>query len=65
MEAIKTAFGVELGDGGNFVPAPHDDPALEPYYYGQLAPVAAGETRTSNDTEPATEGDEPAEPSNP
>ena len=64
-EAIETAFGVQLGQGGNFVVAPHDDPTLEPYYYGQLAPVAAGETRTSNDTAPATEGNESTEPVNP
>ena len=72
--ALADAFGWHACTGdegseapdGNLVPAPHDDPTVEPYYYSQLAPAKADETRTSNDTEPAAESDEEEqEPSNP
>ncbi len=61
--ALKTAFGWEACAGeegseapvGNLVPAPHDDPTVEPKYMTQLAAAAEGDTRTSNDTEPEQE----------
>ena len=62
--ALETALGVSFGEPV-FVPAPHDDPTVEPYYMSQLAPAAAGDTRTSNDTLPAQEGSSSTEPVNP
>lgn len=56
--ALNEAFGWSACDGeegeeapvGRIVPAPHDDPTVEPNYYNQLAPASAEDTRTSNDT---------------
>ena len=63
--ALNEAFGWSACTGeegseapvGRLVPAPHDDPTVEPHYYNQLAPASEEDTRTSNDTEteqPAT-----------
>lgn len=59
QQALYDAFGWSACTGeegseapvGRLVPAPHDDPTVEPHYYNQLAPASEEDTRTSNDTE--------------
>lgn len=61
QQALNDAFGWSACTGesgeeapvGRLVPAPHDDPTVAPSFKGQLAPAAANETRTNNDTPPA------------
>jgi hypothetical protein len=48
--ALQNAFGWTTCDKtGKLVPAPHDNPVVEPLYGNQLAPAAVTSTRTAND----------------
>ena len=59
--ALNEAFGWSACAGeagskapvGRLVPAPHEDPTVEPNMYNHLAPASEEDTRTSNDTEEA------------
>lgn len=60
QDALNEAFGWSACAGeedseapvGRLVPAPHDDPTVEPNMYNHLAPASQMDTRTSNDTDP-------------
>ena len=64
QDALNAAFGWSACTGeegseapvGRLVPAPHDDPTVEPNMYNHMAPASKMDTRTSNDT--VTEADE-------
>lgn len=61
-QALLDAFGWTPCEEGRLVPAPHDDPTVEPKYMTQLGAAEVNDTRTANDTEPAAAGTEPVNP---